>query len=91
MGSEKYVYMIFVMVPFFKSDVIVGGDIFKYLFRPVGNIFIENLSAIFGYKHRHGAHWLRTCSGIDEGLNNSNLNYIYNNILIYIINNHVLL
>lgn len=23
MGSEEYVYMIFVMVPFFKSDVIV--------------------------------------------------------------------
>ena len=52
MGSEKYVYMIFVMVPFFKSDVIIGGDIFKYLFRPIGNIFIENLSAIFGYKHK---------------------------------------
>ena len=52
MGSEKYVYMIFVMVPFFKSDVIVGGDIFKYLFCPIGNIIIENLPAIFDDKYK---------------------------------------
>ena len=52
MCSEKYVYMILVMIPFFKGDIIIGSNIFKYLFCPVGDIFIENLSAIFDYKYK---------------------------------------
>ena len=52
MASEKYVYMILVMIPFFKGDIIIGSNIFKYLFCPLGNIIIENLSAIFDYKYK---------------------------------------
>ena len=47
-----YVYMILVMIPFFKGDIIIGSNIFKYLFCPIGNIIIENLPAIFDYEHK---------------------------------------
>ena len=49
---EKYMYMVFVMIPFFESDIVIWGNILKYLFRPAGNILIENLSAVFNYKHK---------------------------------------
>lgn len=49
---EKYMYMVFVMIPFFESDIVIWGNILKYLFRPARNILIENLSAILNYKHK---------------------------------------
>ena len=49
---EKYMDMIFVMIPFFKSDIVIWGNILKYLFRPAGNILIENLSAVLNHKHK---------------------------------------
>ena len=52
MCLEKYVYMVFVVIPFFKSDIVIGSNILKYLFCPVGNIIIKNLPAVLDHKHK---------------------------------------
>ena len=49
---EKYMYMVFVVIPFFKSDIVIWSNILKYLFRPTGNIIIENLSTVLDHNHK---------------------------------------
>ena len=43
MCPEKYMYMIFIVIPFLESDIVIWSNILKYFFRPAGNTIIKNL------------------------------------------------
>lgn len=49
---EKDMYMVFIVIPFLKSNIVVWSNILKYLFRPAGNTIIKNLSTILNHKHK---------------------------------------
>ena len=49
---EKDMYMVFIVIPFLKSNIVVWSNILKYLFRPAGNTIIKNLSTILDHKHK---------------------------------------
>ena len=49
---EKDMYMVFIVIPFLKSNIVVWSNILKYLFRPAGNTIIKNLSTILNHKNK---------------------------------------
>ena len=44
--------MVFIVIPFLKSNIVVWSNILKYLFRPAGNTIIKNLSTILNHKNK---------------------------------------
>ena len=49
---EKYMYMVFVVISFFTSDIVIWGNILKDLFCPAGNSIIKNLAAVLNHKYK---------------------------------------
>ena len=45
-------YMVFVVISFFKSDIVIWGNILKDLFCPAGNSIIKNLAAVLNHKYK---------------------------------------
>ena len=39
---EKDMYMVFILIPFLKSNIVVWSNILKYLFRPAGKMCIRD-------------------------------------------------
>lgn len=48
---EQGRYMILVLIPFFKSDIVIWSNIHEGLFHPVGNHVIENCSAVLNHEY----------------------------------------
>ena len=51
-GLEKYMHMVFIVIPFFKGDIVIWSNIRKDLFCPAGNCVIKNLSAVLNHKNK---------------------------------------
>ena len=52
MRLEKYMHMVFIVIPFFKGDIVIWSNIRKDLFCPAGNCVIKNLSAVLNHKNK---------------------------------------